>query len=176
MARTQMLVIIFTILNEKAKGLAKMSFFKSNMLWLNQLIICFNIDQFFEVLEFVFMSGGLLIIVSFNLMTLRLYDSVPFTFWCYFPVSNFLTDFSIQMSVPKFALIANLAEQYVVKLKLESGIAKNPYFVRRTKAIFAIQLKAGLPGYPFICFIKSTTLDFYSAIINHTINIILAVP
>jgi len=176
LSRTQMLEIIFTILNERANVLGKKTNFKWNIFCLNQLIICSNIDQFFEVLEFVFMSGGLLLIVSFNFAALRYYHSVPFIAWCFLPLGNLLNIFTVQMTIPKYALVGSLAEKYVQKLKLNSGIANNSYFVKRTRAILPLQLKAGVPEYPFICFTRSTTVDFYSAVINHTINIILGVP
>jgi len=150
--------------------------FKWNIRCYNSLIICMNMSQFVELVSIVLMATGMVILITLNFFILRLYNAFPFLIWCLFPFINFIIVGVIQFIVPKGVAIAESAETFVDYIKLRGKLFSTKYIAKRTQALIPLEIKLGFPGYIFFSFKKSTKSTYYTAILNHTLNLVLAVP
>jgi len=147
-----------------------------NLLCYNRLVICSNVLQLVEIIALIFMGAGMLFLVLFNFIIIRMYDFFPFFVWCCFPVLDVIVILVIQLTVPQCVACANLGAKWKAHLIEVADKQKSPYMRKRTRAMYPLKTNVGVPGYIVLfSFGKSTKVTYYEAILCHTINLIMAV-
>jgi len=168
------------LVNEKLQYYSHCSSFWVNIRWnvicYNKLIICVNVLQLVEIIGLYYLGSGMLFLVLFNFIIIRLYNIFPFFFWCVFPVLDVIFIGVIQLTVPQCVAFANLAAKWKAHLILLAGKRKSPYMRKRTRAMYPLRVNVGVPGYiTLFSFEKTTKVSYYGAILCHTINLTMAV-
>jgi len=146
--------------------------FKQFVFCYNHFSICTNISQFIKLVALVLMGTGLVVLVLFSFITLRLLHAFPFIVWLFFPGVSVTVVLAIQMIVPRYVKLTRDPDMFVERMKLTGGLSRNGFIKKRVK----VWVNVGLPGYTLFSFNESTKITYYDIILNNTINLILAVP
>jgi len=170
----------FQLLNDQLKYSSSFPSFsvaiKWNYICYNKLVICVNELQFAEIVVLFLMGAGLLCIILFNFITIRMCNLLPFFLWIFFPVLSVIIFGVIRLTVPPCVAFANLAEKFKAQLIVAANKLKSPYMRKRARAIYLLRINVGFPGHVFFPFGKSTKVSYYGTVICHTINLVMAVP
>jgi len=145
-----------------------------NALCYNKFIICSHMCEFNAIVSLFLMGMGMLILVMFNFITIRMHNFFPFYIWCFFPAVSVIVVGTIQILVPQCVATTELAAKFKMLLILASE--KSSHRRRKTRAMSPLRINVGLPGYVLFSLSKSIKVSNYGAILCHTINLILAVP
>jgi len=147
-----------------------------NLLCYNKLVLCVNVLQLVEIIALLLMGAGLIMLVLWNFIIIRMYDFFPFSIWCCFPVLDVIVIGVIQLTIPQCVTFANLAAKWKAHLILTADKRRSPYERKRTRAMYPLRVNVGIPGYiNLFSFGKSTKVSYYGAILCHTINLTMAV-
>jgi len=147
---------------------------KYNFVWYNQLVIGFHMAEFVEIVTFMLMAVGMIVLVILNFAIIKMYNFFPLYIFCMFPVINVIILGTIQLTVPRAVDVTNKSHEFIMLMKLNGGPSVKSYIFRRAKALIPATIDVGLPGYKLFSFENSTKINYYSAIFNHTINLITA--
>jgi len=138
---------LLQLVNEKLESNTFWVNLKWNLICYNKLVICINVLQFVEIIALFLMEVVMLVIVLFNFIIIRMYNSFPFLVWCFPPVLNMILIVGVQVTIPQCVAFANDCAKWKAHLIIAADERQSPYMRKRTRAMFPLRVNVGVPGY-----------------------------
>lgn len=125
----------------------------------------------------ILMGVGLVLCVAFNFISIRMYGSIPFPLYLYFPsvaiIIPLIIDTMLPMAIRVYEETSKIRRNWEYHL---NGTENRKYISRRLQAVRPLQVKCRIMGYQGLKLTKSTKVGFYSQILEHTMTALLSIP
>lgn len=131
------------------------------------------LQRFQELGTLILMGGGGLLDVLINFLLFRTYDwnwNMFFIILLFFAI---IIPFVVHSTLPHVIRTRQISEELILGWKTDVKKGKNSYARKKVASLFPMTCYVGIGGYHFFPLVKNVKSQFYRAIFENTVNLLM---